>query len=169
MKKIIFLNVFAVLLILGSCKNQNEEKLPISEEIEVENAETAISHSDVLANLDVILSNDWVDEIELDNDSRWDANPETTEGVENMLHLIKETQTKTLEDYHHLGSKLNDEKNYIIKECTMEGPSHDNLHVFLHPLIDKVDALLNSKSTIEAEKIVESMEANLQKYYDYFD
>lgn len=167
-KTILFTGAFALLMFVG-CKNPKAEEV-VTEEDAIETMdEHADHHSEVATDLNAVLSNSWIGEIETDNGQKWEANAETTEGVENMLALINQTQTQTLEDYHQLGSKLNDEKNYIIKECTMEGPSHDNLHVFLHPLIDKVSALQNSKSTSEAEEIVESMEENLQKYYDYFN
>lgn len=163
------MGVFALLISAG-CKNPKAEETMVTYQNDMETMdEHAMEHSEIMENLSAVLSNSWTNEIETDTGAKWEANAETTEGVENMLTLINETETNTLEAYHTLGSKLNDEKNYIIKECTMEGPSHDNLHVFLHPLIDKVDALQKTKSIPEAEKIVDSMEVNLQKYYDYFN
>jgi hypothetical protein len=114
------------------------------------------------------MNNAWVNEIKLDNGSKWEANLETTEGVDKMLNLVKTSDPKTVEDYHTLASKLNEDKNYVVKKCTMEGPSHDNLHVFLHPLIEKIEALGEVSTTDEGAKITASIEENLEGYYNYF-
>jgi len=164
MKKTIFIGSILLSISIIGCKNQSQQEDTL-QEVTMEQEEQTPDDS---AEKDFNLSNNWIHDIALNGSEKWEANPETTEGVENMLDLINETETETIEDYHNLGSKLNEEKNYIIKECTMEGPSHDNLHVFLHPLIDKVDALLETQSATEAEEIVQSMKTNLQKYYDYF-
>ncbi len=114
------------------------------------------------------MNNAWVNEIRLDNGSKWEANLETTEGVDKMLKLVKSSDPKTVEDYHSLASKLNDDKNVVVKKCTMEGPSHDNLHVFLHPLIEKIEALGKVSTTDEGTEVTASIKENLEGYYNYF-
>lgn len=114
------------------------------------------------------ITNDWVNEIKLDSGSKWDANLETTEGVDKMLSQIKARDAKTVEDYHTLASDLNETKNFVVKECTMKGPSHDNLHVFLHPLIEKIDALGKVRTADEGAEITTSIKDNLKAYFNYF-
>lgn len=114
------------------------------------------------------LNNAWVNEIKLNNGSKWQANKETTEGVDKMLNLVKSSDPKTVEDYQALASKLNEDKNFVVKKCTMEGPSHDNLHVFLHPLIEKIEALGKVSTTDEGAETVASIKENLEGYYNYF-
>lgn len=121
------------------------------------------------ANIDsALLQNEWVQEIRLDNGSKWTANPESTIGVNNMKKQIQNHSLKTTGDYHDLATLLNEEKNFIVKECTMEGESHDNLHVFLHPLIEKIDALGKVENEKEGAALVRSIEGNLEGYFDYF-
>lgn len=115
------------------------------------------------------LDNAWTNEIQLDNGSKWDANIETTEGVNKMLDMLKSTETKSTEGYHALASNLNEVKNFVVKECTMEGPSHDNLHVFLHPLIEKIEALGKVTTVDEGAKIKKSIKENLDGYFNYFE
>ncbi len=114
------------------------------------------------------MNNAWVNEIKLDNGSKWQANLETTEGVDKMLGLVKTSEPKTVEDYHTLASKLNEDKNVLVKKCTMEGPSHDNLHVFLLPLIEKIEALGKVSTTEEGSEVTASIKENLDGYYTYF-
>lgn len=114
------------------------------------------------------LNNAWVNEIKLDNGSKWDANIETNEGVDKMLNIVKSSETQTVESYQTLASNLNEVKNFVVKECTMQGPSHDNLHVFLHPLIEKIEVLGKVTTVEEGEKIKKSIKENLDGYYNYF-
>ncbi|WP_339648918.1 hypothetical protein [uncultured Salegentibacter sp.] len=115
-----------------------------------------------------VYNNAWINEIELNSGAKWEANLETNEGVEKMLKLVEASDPTSVEDYHSLASELNEENNYVIKKCTMTGPSHDNLHVFLHPLIEKIAALGEVSSTEEGAKITAGIKENLKGYYDYF-
>lgn len=150
---------------LVSC-NETKEKKESTETVEV--TETVHEHHvGDIAEVDG-MDNSWVNEIQLDNGKKWDANIETTEGVDKMMKMIESRETKTVEDYHSLASELNEMKNYVVKECTMKGPSHDNLHVFLHPLIEKIDALGKVATVEQGAEITESIKKNLEGYYDYF-
>lgn len=163
MKKLILtIALFSAFIIsCNDIKNQNSETVKTAEdghkhEMEEMAAET---HS---------MDNAWVKDIKLDGDSKWQANTETTEGVDKMLNLVKSNDPKSVEDYHNLASKLNDEKNVLVKKCTMKGPSHDNLHVFLHPLIEKIEALGKVSTPDEGSEIKASIKENLEGYYNYF-
>lgn len=162
MKKTLVTVAILSVLFMG-CKQTNEKKTDET----VEATETVHQHGDMHS--DMALDNSWVNEIKLDNGNKWEANVETTQGVAKMEELIKSSNPKTVEDYHQLASALNEVKNYVVKECTMEGPSHDNLHVFLHPLIEKIDALGEVSSVEKGEEITGQIQENLDSYYNYFD
>lgn len=115
-----------------------------------------------------ILNNDWEKEIALDNGAKWEANIETTNGVSDMLLLVNGNKETSLEAYLTLAKKLSERSNLLIKECSMKGPSHDNLHVFLLPLIQKINLLLKTTSATEATQIVSSISENLNAYSTYF-
>ena len=50
----------------------------------------------------------------------------------------------------------------------MKGASHDNLHVWLYPLIQKIGALSDTNNLVEASKIKQSIEENINAYGTYF-
>lgn len=112
---------------------------------------------------------DWTSEIVLNNGIKWQANQETTNGVNAMLSLIGERKVSAPEDFKKLGDTLNEVKNLVIKECTMKGDSHDNLHVWLHPLTEKIELLPKTGSIEEGEKLTSSIEVHLKGYYKYFN
>jgi hypothetical protein len=161
MKKTI-LSVAIISALLVSCNETKHKDNKTLETTEVSNehlGEDMLSHA---------TDNSWINEIKLNSGKKWDANFETTDGVEKMIVLTKESSAKSVTDYHALASNLNEVKNYIVKKCTMDGPSHDNLHVFLHPLIEKIDALGKVSNEDDGAKIKESIIKNLEGYYDYF-
>ncbi len=168
MKKTL-LSIAMLALIFTGCNN-NKKEGQASEQITHQEIE-AVSHDDHNDDhqlSDDGLSNNWITEIAMNDGSKWEANPETNEGVQKMQNLLKSHSTKTLEDYYKLADQLNSDKNYVVKNCTMKGASHDNLHVWLLPLMAKIDALSETQSLEEASKLKHSIEENVNKYSDYF-
>ena len=165
MKKTILTTAFISALLIGCTETKHK-----SEKTEtVETIEGIHGHEMEEMSVEThTINNAWMNDIKLDNGSKWDANVETTEGVAKMLNLVKSQVPKTVEDYHALAGRLNEEKNMVVKKCTMKGPSHDNLHVFLHPLIEKIEALGKVSTIAEGAKISASIKENLEGYYDYF-
>lgn len=158
MNKIIIL-IVTIALFFTSCKDQSNES-GASKIIEATH-ETEHTDSSVMAN-------DWMTEIQLNDGYKWMANPETNEGVAKMQSLLKTSAPKNLTDYHTIADTLNHEKNYVIKECTMKGPSHENLHVWLLPLMEKIGALKDAKTLDEAQRIYKSIAQNVNAYTTYF-
>jgi hypothetical protein len=115
-----------------------------------------------------VYTNAWISEIQMNNGTRWQADTTTNDGVQKLQNTINSQSPNTLEAYHMLAQKLNEEKNFVVKNCTMEGPSHDNLHIWLHPLIEKIDALLKVENVDDASKIRQSIEENINGYNTYF-
>ncbi|WP_310993068.1 hypothetical protein [Aequorivita marina] len=163
MKKTILTTAIVSAFLIGCNETKNKE---VKTET-VEATETAHEqHREEMT--EHATDNAWMTEIELDSGSKWDANLETTEGVDKMLELVRISDAKTVEDYHNLASELNETKNFVVKKCTMKGPSHDNLHVFLHPLIEKISALGKITTAEQGAQITASIKDNLKGYYEYF-
>jgi hypothetical protein len=160
MKHVIFI---ISLLVLISCKDSEDKDLKTNAgSIET----TTLEHSNEEASN--LYDNSWKGIIETNNGSKWQANAETNEGIEKMQELVKTHSTSSLKNYYQLASNLNTVKNKVVKECSMKGASHDNLHVWLLPLIDKIEALSEVKTMEDAEKLKHSIEENINAYSAYF-
>ncbi|MFL0352579.1 hypothetical protein [Xanthomarina sp. GH4-25] len=166
MKKIL-LSIAMMAFILSSCINNKKEPHAVEQNTQ---AETEVVSHENQESLDAnsVINNNWMNEIQLDNGKKWIANEETNIGVQQMKTTLNTNETLTLDDYHNLASELNNSKNYVIKECTMKGASHDYLHVWLLPLIEKLDALSEAMTTNEASEIKQSIVENVNAYSDYF-
>lgn len=153
----------AVLFLAISCKEGQKKNSPETET----NMETVGHESH--AGATHIPDDAWVNEIVLDNGVKWMANKETTDGVRKMLALIGDNKASTSEAYRELGNSLNEVKNTVVKECTMEGASHDNLHVWLHPLIEKIELLQKTENAEEGAQLTSNIKNHLEGYFDYFN
>jgi len=162
MKNLLFLTAL-ISITFTSCsqiKKENTTIKPVNKEHAVEKKSVQQEN--------IKVDNYWLSEIKLNNGDKWEANIETTQGVDKMIYLINTSKPKNVDDYLTLANTLNDVKNNLVKACTMKGPSHDNLHIFLHPLIEKINLLLKTKTMEEGLEITTSIQENLEPYQNYF-
>jgi hypothetical protein len=63
---------------------------------------------------------------------------------------------------------LSKQTGYIIKNCTMTGEPHDQLHVVLVPMLDEISVLRETDSDLDAQKALKSLQNLIKTYYNYF-
>lgn len=102
-------------------------------------------------------------ELKLNDGQKWEANPETNEGIANMKLAVENYQEEGSKDLDSLQMQLFSEFRTLVSKCTMEGEAHDQLHHYIIPLKKKMDAL-NSPDGDVAE-----LYAYLETYSDYFE
>jgi len=104
----------------------------------------------------------------LDNGKLWNANPETTIGVNNMIDLMNSFSDKNnVEAYDKLYEDLQTEFTMIFQKCTMTGESHNQLHNFLLP-IKKLFVGLNSNNLEDCQDSYEKLSRHLKEYKNFF-
>lgn len=155
MKKALLTVVFFSTLLIGCNENKSKESMH--------------DHHSHTASAEEVLNNEWVNDMALNDGKRWIANEETNVGVKEMIRMIEESDPATVADYHELATQLNETKNYVVKKCTMKGESHDYLHVFLYPLMTKIEALGKVSEVNQGAEIREHIIENLYLYHDYFE
>lgn len=108
-------------------------------------------------------------ELRLNDGKKWEANPETTEGIRNMeVAMAGFTPTEDPAAWMELKDDLETNFQYIFAKCTMKGEAHDQLHNFLYPMkpLFADFASENPDSRMEA---FASLEKHLAIYDDYFE
>ena len=79
------------------------------------------------------------------NSMIWEANPETTSGINNMKVLIASFDIDTgTEEFSELKKGLEYEFKMIFENCTMKGEAHEHLHDYLFPMKDLFNGLVSS-------------------------
>ena len=140
-------------LIFASC-NQTSEKSTTTEEV--------VTHEDHQ-------HNENSDAIKLNNTEKWVVNEEM------KPHLMKGEQTvnsfidSKSTDYQKLAEDVKEQNNHLIKSCTMDGESHDELHKWLHPHLEITKKLAAETNPEKSKELVAELKTSYQVYHEYFN
>lgn len=107
--------------------------------------------------------------IELNNGEKWLVNEEMKPFVLKGEELVNEYIQANKTDYKELAVQLKDKNSQLIKSCTMDGKSHDELHKWLHPHLELVKELDNETDAVKAKEIVVKLQNSYQQYQIYFN
>lgn len=110
-----------------------------------------------------------VDILQLNNGNLWNANSETTQGIENMVLLLNNfSEKENIDAYTTLKQNLEKEFGSILTQCTMTGESHNQLHLFLVPMKDLFNGLSASDEITRKENL-HKLKKHLAVYSTYFE
>ena len=108
-------------------------------------------------------------ELRLNDGKKWVTNPETTSGIKNMLTLTNiDSNSATLKVYAKTGQDLNSEMKKIFSECTMKGEAHNQLHLYLIPLVKQFRSLEEAETIEIAAEQNKKIIAHLNTYNVFF-
>ena len=149
MKQIFLVAISSVVLM--SCKN--EVKTTDSEKkTEIEHVQDTSSET-----------------IALNNGEKWKVNEEMKPFIVKSEAVLEAYVKNNGTDYKKLAQDIKDQNSLLIKSCTMEGPSHDELHKWLHPHLELVERLGEIDNPEKAKVMVAELEASYQMYHEYFN
>ena len=141
-----------ILSILVSCKNTSEKKEEIKEAPKVEE----IRHTSE------------GDPVVLDNGNLWEANEDTTLGIEKMKNRLSSfTNSEDVSAYQSLKVGLEADFTELFQKCTMKGEAHNQLHNYLLPMIDLFDGI-GSSDLATCKKNFQDLNNHLMTYTSYF-
>lgn len=98
--------------------------------------------------------------LHLNQGAKWEANPETTQGITTMINHVEDFKRTGSAEYATLKTTLDSDFKIIFQKCTMKGEAHDQLHAYLMPLKKELDKLSDSN--------IDSVSRYLQRYSMYF-
>lgn len=155
MKKTIWIIISS--LVIAGCTNSNQSS---------EHATTAIAGSKPM---DAAHQHAETKEtIELNNGEKWLVNAEMKPYIEAGEQLLAKYQESNSGDYETLASGLKEKNTALIKSCTMQGKSHEELHKWLHPHLELVSELGKAGSLDEANHIVAHLQESFALFHQYF-
>lgn len=106
--------------------------------------------------------------IELNNGAKWKINEEMKPFVTNGSLLVIHFIRKEGADYKKLAARLMSENDQLIKSCTMNGKSHEELHKWLAPHLALVEKLEKTSNGDEAGVIIRQVEKSYLNFQKYF-
>jgi hypothetical protein len=107
--------------------------------------------------------------VSFNDGSKWTANPETTAGIDRMRRMVSEfTTADDPSTYPKLVTALEQEYAAVIRNCTMTGEAHNQLHNFLAPLNQLIEPLKSGDPQVAKEALIK-LENHLKTYSAYFE
>ncbi|OUR93432.1 hypothetical protein A9Q87_05280 [Flavobacteriales bacterium 34_180_T64] len=107
-------------------------------------------------------------QLKFDRGEKWQVNDETHVGLLKMDSIIRKFKTDSQKDYVDLGELLSKQTSFVIKNCSMKGESHDQLHVVLVPMLDEISMLKESTTTSESVNALSNLESLIHNYFRHF-
>ncbi len=113
------------------------------------------------------VSSDPLDRIVLDRGKRWQMDEHTRTMFVRMSDAFLGLDIASLDEdrLRQAGSELQGHLDALVRGCTMQGPAHDQLHVYLTGYMPAVAALAETGSVDAAETVRRYLEA----YDTYFE
>lgn len=105
--------------------------------------------------------------VPLNGDRKWKADEVTKENVAAMMNVVSDDAYADPGKRSQLVTALQGEIDTLVKECTMKGPEHDALHVWLEQVLKDVKALKEGKNEyVEAHS---ALKRDIAGFYDAFE
>ena len=142
------------ILFLLSCKDKKETKtVPETKQEVKEEMHDHDKHEDIVSN----------------NGEKWKVAPNMMAHIAKMNTDVVNFKGSELKDYKELSDKLIDSSNLLTSNCTMTGQAHDELHKWLLPYINMLNALSEVKNKENAKIQYEKIDAAFKELNNYFN
>lgn len=103
------------------------------------------------------------------NGQRWKVNEEMKPHVEQGMAILNDFLSKEGGSHKQLADDLKEQNNNLIRSCTMDGQSHDELHKWLLPHIELVKELSEAESEQEVTDVLNRLKASYEIYTTHFE
>ena len=106
--------------------------------------------------------------IELNEGAKWAVNAEMKPFILESESILNTYVANASTDYKTLAKELTDKNSGLIKSCTMDGKSHDELHKWLHPHMALIESLQDVDNADAADKIINELKSSFEIYNQHF-
>lgn len=107
----------------------------------------------------------------LNNGAKWvvdDVTADNYDGMKTMTDMFAVAPSPSLSNYQIYGKDMSNALNKMIKECKMQGPDHDALHLWMEPLTGQINELRSISDSAAAKKVFDSVRTRVDAFGDYF-
>lgn len=106
--------------------------------------------------------------LKLNDGKKWQTDAHTHLVMEEMDAALASTAPKSVADYKALGATLKTQVQKLVKGCTMDGPAHDQLHVFLTSFMPAVAALSETRDGAGGQKTLDELKRLMIAFNTHF-
>jgi len=108
-------------------------------------------------------------EIELNDGHAWKVDDNMMSFIKKMDQDVAAFAGKNYNDYQVLAIDLTENIDQLTSNCTMTGQAHDELHKWLLPYIDTVNAFAKAEDEHSAKEQFENVKTSFVTFNQYFE
>lgn len=105
----------------------------------------------------------------LNDGKKWQADQHTNDAMAGIGKALAEQPASTTEELNTLGRELKTRVDALVQGCTMTGPEHQQLHVFLEEFIPAVQHLAAETDHAKARQAHQQVSHLAEEYTKYFE
>lgn len=105
----------------------------------------------------------------LNDGKKWQSDEHTRKTMASIAALVAMPSPADATAFNKRGAELAALNGSLIKGCTMQGASHENLHVLLVPLLKETDALKSATTVDAGNTALKNLRETATLYAKYFD
>ena len=106
--------------------------------------------------------------INLNDGEKWAVNEEMKPFISDSEKILNEFIAKKSNDFISLAAQLKEKNSGLVKSCTMQGASHDELHKWLHPHMELIKSLADAGDLEAATLTIEELKESFVTYNQFF-
>ena len=107
-------------------------------------------------------------DLKLNNGKKWQTDAHTRLVMQEMDAALTSATPKSVAEYKALGATLKTQVQKLVKGCTMDGPSHDQLHVFLTSFMPAVAALSEARDAARDQATLDELKRLMIAFNSHF-
>lgn len=112
------------------------------------------------------------EDLQLDNGKKWVVVPEMLahiRSMENRVHEFSKKSSSTIEEHLSLAQELKSDIDKLTSSCTMTGQAHDELHKWLVPYMELVDAYSTSVDLASVQSQFIEIQKSFAVFNEFFE
>lgn len=106
--------------------------------------------------------------LKLNDGKRWQADQATNDAMAGIRKALADQPATTTEELNALGKELKIRVDAMVQGCTMTGPEHEQLHVFLNDFIPAVQHLAAETDHAKAKEAHQHVSHLAEEYDKHF-
>jgi hypothetical protein len=105
----------------------------------------------------------------LNDGQKWKSDDHTRESMKGIADALDAEKREDVAGINALGKDLNTRLQELVLGCTMTGPEHEQLHVFLNEFMPAVERMVNAQDADLAKEARQDVRHLVDEYKAYFE
>jgi hypothetical protein len=105
----------------------------------------------------------------LDDGERWQMDEHTRTVVADIAATLASADASSIEEIRATGAALLGHQQTLVQGCTMVGPAHDQLHVFLRAWVPALARFREAPDVATGQRELETLRQLLAEYERHFE